>query len=101
LNNGSSRCCRITLVAAPDYREDDISIELDLGGEAITESLMLHVRGNGAPLAAVRRIADALECPAFDCTTGEYIEFDDPHAVTGFDEWRCVRDKVIGAPHKI
>ena len=80
------------------YRTDQFSIELNLGEEPVSSSLMLHVRGDDAALATVREISEALDCGAFDCTTGELIEFDGPNAGEGLKRWRGFRDEVLGRP---
>ncbi len=74
---------------------ESFSIELNLGSESVTQSLMLHIRGGGEALGVVREICEALRCPAIDCSEGGLIDFGSPHASEGWQRWCAYRDRVL------
>jgi hypothetical protein len=57
---------------------DGWSIDLTVGSEEPVESLLLHVHGGAEALATVRRLAEALDARALDCSTGAFIDFSAP-----------------------
>jgi hypothetical protein len=58
-------------------------------------SMMLHVRGDEAPLGIIRDLASALGRPAIDCSAGELIDFSLPDAGAGFRKWRAHLDRIV------
>ena len=64
------------------------SIELNVGKAEEVDSIMLHVRGSEAVLPAVQRICEALGTKAFDCGTGEFLDFagDPGHGLRGWQD---------------
>ena len=74
---------------------ETFSIEFNLGGEDVADSLMLHVRGGDEALGVVREVSEALGVPAIDCSEGELIDFTSPDAARGFAAWRAFRDRVV------
>jgi hypothetical protein len=79
----------------PTLRGDGYSIELNMDGDPI-DCIMLHVRGRGAALGAVRAMTEALGVRAFDCQTAKLIDFASPEAEESWRSWRTCRDRVIG-----
>jgi hypothetical protein len=74
---------------------ETFSIELNLGTEAEAKALMLHIRGSAEVLGAVREISEALGCRAIDCSEGNIIDFESPHASEVWSRWRAYRDRVL------
>jgi hypothetical protein len=75
---------------------DTFSIELNVGDESPVDTVMLHVRGGDEALPAVQRLAETLRAAAFDCSSGDLIDFSSPSAGDGFKAWRGFRNRVIG-----
>lgn len=71
----------------------DFVIEFNMGGSAITDSIMLHVRGGGPAAEFVSSLLHHLGRRAVDCSAGEF--FDDAAAAGSFARWQTYRDKVI------
>ena len=77
----------------------DFSIEFNIGKEEQIGSMMLHVRGSEASLAAIQQICQALDCRAIDMSEGDFIDFNaDPGA--GLRNWQTFRDQVVEAVTK-
>jgi hypothetical protein len=74
---------------------DGFSIELNVGADPVVDAVMLHVRGGGDALGAIRAIAEALGVPALDCSTSEIIDFASPEADRGWRAWQAYRDKIV------
>lgn len=70
---------------------DSWSIEFNVGKNAETESVMLHIRG-GEPKAVFAALIADLNTRLIDCWTGESISLDKP---TSFESWKAYRDKII------
>ncbi len=69
------------------------SMELSLGEDDTTDSLMLHVRGGGdGPIEAVQLVAGALEADPIDMSTGA------PAVPAGWETWQQYRDWAIAQP---
>lgn len=73
----------------------DWSIEFNIGKESPLEALMLHVRGGDDALSAVRAAVTALDARAFDCTVGEFLDFDGGDAAAGLRSWRAFKDRAV------
>lgn len=71
------------------------SIEFNIGNKSPPDALMLHVRGGDDVLSAVRAAATALDARVFDCSTGEFLDFDDGEAASGLRSWRAFRDRAV------
>jgi hypothetical protein len=76
------------------YGEDGFSIEFNVGKEDPIESMMLHVRGSGDAIAAITRFAKPLGLSALDCSTGEFLDLENP-SQAGWRGFQAYRDKVI------
>lgn len=73
--------------------EDDFSIEFNIGRKETVDSIMLHIRGGGDPVAIVKGIMKALNWQALDVQTTEFIDID-----TESDSWgkfQQFRDTVL------
>ena len=57
---------------------DGFSIEFNIGNEAITTDLMLHVRGNGDPVTPIVKLCRAYSWKGLDTSTGELLNADNP-----------------------
>ncbi|WP_432089655.1 hypothetical protein [Streptomyces sp. bgisy095] len=70
------------------------SIELNIGSEEPVDSVMLHIRGSADDvLTPVLRLAEALQCKAFDCVEGDLIT---PGQTSGWHAFQQFRDRVMG-----
>lgn len=77
------------------YGGEGFSIEFSVGDDDPIDDMMLHVRGGGDAIAAIVTFARPLGWSAFDCSMGEFLDFENPsqEAWQGFQEFR---DKAIG-----
>ena len=66
------------------------SIEFNVGNNAETESVMLHIRGGEEPKAV---FAD-LDTQLVDGCNCEFIVLGEP---TSFEKWKAYRDKIVNA----
>ena len=71
---------------------DSWSIEFNVGKNAETESVMLHIRGS-EPKEVLTLLPVVLNARLIDCSTGEFIRPDEP---TSFERWRAYRDQILG-----
>ena len=71
----------------------DFVIEFNMGGEAITDAIMLHIRGGDPAAEFVGSLLHHLGRRAVDSSAGEF--FDDAAAADSFARWQAYRDKVI------
>ncbi|WP_320957842.1 hypothetical protein [Enterocloster asparagiformis] len=71
---------------------DSWSIEFNVGKNAETESVMLHIRGS-EPKEVLTLLPVDLNARLIDCSTGEFIRPDEP---TSFERWRAYRDQILG-----
>ncbi|RCH65464.1 hypothetical protein DT019_27070 [Streptomyces sp. SDr-06] len=70
------------------------SIELNIGSRDPVDSIMLHIRGSGDDvLTSVARLAEALDCKALDCSTGDLLTAQGP---AGWHAFQNYRDRVTG-----
>ncbi|MCM2412703.1 hypothetical protein [Streptomyces sp. RKAG290] len=70
-------------------------IELGVGEHDPVESVMLHVRGGEDDvLPVIFHISRALDCRAFDCSTGELLTDDAPASWNAF---QVFRDRAIAS----
>lgn len=75
--------------------EEDYSIEFNTGDESTTGTIMLHIRGEGAPMAVIKLICDATGWAALDTSEGSFLDTTDlsPESWQKFQQYR---DKIIG-----
>ena len=71
---------------------DSWSIEFNVGKNAETESVMLHIRGS-EPKEGLTLLPVDLNAWLIDCSTGEFIR---PCEPTSFERWRAYRDQILG-----
>jgi hypothetical protein len=76
------------------YEGDGFSIEFNVGKDDPIESMMLHVRGGGDAIAAITRFARPQGWSALDCSTGEFLDLENP-SQAGWEGFQAYRDKVI------
>lgn len=79
-------------------KESDYSIEFNTGDEEIVATMMLHIRGGGNPLNAIKLILNELNWAALDCSTTEFIDLD-MNDNESWIEFQKYRDKVMNS-HK-
>lgn len=77
---------------------DGFSIEFNGGKNDPIANMMLHVRGGGDAIAAITTFARPLGWSVFDCSTGEYLDLDNP-SQAGWEGFQAFRDKVV-EPHR-
>lgn len=98
---------RIAAIVSAKYNCDDLawptmdtdkwSIEFNGGADEETESVMLCIRGGEEPTEVLKELAESLNTRLYDCSSGEFLEFDIP---SGFSDWKAYRDKVIHGAKK-
>ena len=76
------------------YKGGGFTIEFNVGKNDPIDHMMLHVRGGGDAIAAITHFARPLGCSALDCSTGEFLDLDNP-SQAGWEEFQEFRDKVI------
>ncbi|MCF3110902.1 barstar family protein [Niabella sp. CC-SYL272] len=57
------------VLEAPEF-----SIEFNTGNDEVVNSIMLHIRGGGNPLAVIKLICDELKWVALDCSTSDFMD---------------------------
>lgn len=77
------------------YGGDGFSIEFNVGDDDPIANMMLHVRGGGDAIAAIVKFARPLGWSALDCSTGEFLDLDNP-SQEGWEGFQAFRDKAIG-----
>jgi hypothetical protein len=76
------------------HEGNGFSIELNVGqGDPVT-AMGLHVRGGGDAIAAIMSIVRPLGWSAVDCSTGEFLDLDNPSQV-GWVAFQAFRDRII------
>jgi hypothetical protein len=73
------------------YRGDGFTIEFPIRDNDPVDSLMLHVRGGGDPIAALLLFAQPNNWTLFDCSTSQIIAPDDP-SQEGWEGFQKLRD---------
>lgn len=76
------------------YDGKGFSIEFSVGTDDPTTHMMLHVRGGGDAIAAITRFAKPLRWSALDCSTGEFLDYENP-SQAGWEGFQVYRDQVI------
>ena len=76
------------------YDSDEFSIEFNTGDEDPMNSIMLHVRGSGDPIAAILRFANPNKWSLMDLSTGEYLDPENP-SQEGWKNFQDLRDNVL------
>lgn len=79
------------------YLGDGHSIEFNVGNTEPITNMMLHVRGGGDAIAAIIRFAKPLGWSVLDCSTGEYLDLENP-SQAGWEGFQAFRDKVMQLP---
>lgn len=79
-------------LAWPTMEANKWSIEFYVGDDEETESVMLGIRGSEEPTEVLKELAEGLNTRLYDCSSGEFMEFDIP---SRFADWKAYRDKVI------
>jgi hypothetical protein len=77
-----------------DHR-DELWIEFNAGNDDPIMDLMLHVRGSGDAIAAIMAVTRPHGWSAVDCSTGEFLDPNDP-SDAGWRYFQAFRDKVVG-----
>lgn len=77
------------------WRDEESSIEFNMGDEGACEGVMLHVRGTGNPMEQVKAVVDAVGVTAIDHQTGDLFSLEQARA--SFEEWKEFRDSVAEA----
>jgi hypothetical protein len=77
------------------YRGDGFSIEFNTGDDDPIDSIMLHVRGGGGAIAAMLAFANPNGWSLLDCSTGEFLDPENPSA-EGWEGFQAFRDQVVG-----
>jgi hypothetical protein len=66
------------------------SMELNIGDDDPVVTIMLHIRGGGDDaVAAALRLAEVLDCHAYDLATGDVLE---PGGPNGWQTFQAYRD---------
>ena len=81
------------------YDGDGFLFEIGVGDESPVEAVMLGVRGGGDPVTSIVKLCRECGWVAFDCSTGELIDLNDP-SDDGWQGFQAFRDKVIPAEHQ-
>lgn len=70
--------------------ETEYSIEFNTGSGENVDSIMLHIRGGGNPVNAIKLIMKEMGWEALDCSTSEFIDLekDNPESWTEFQKFR-------------
>ncbi len=68
------------------------SIEFNIGKDAETEAVTLHIRGGEEPKEVFSALAADLNIRLIDGDTGEFIHPGEP---TSFENWKAYRDKIV------
>jgi hypothetical protein len=74
---------------------DRFDIDINLGEADPVKSILFHVRGEDEAASVVARIAAQLGFRVLDMSTGEIWE-EGQIDLSGFQEWRRFRNRVIG-----
>jgi hypothetical protein len=74
-------------------RNEEFSIEFNMGRHEICNGFMLHVRGGGGVALAVERLLRHLNLRGIDCQIGEFFSLEAAEA--SFKQWREFRDRVV------
>ena len=77
------------------FAKDGFSFEFNTGKKDPIESIMVHVRGGGDPVAALLAIAVPNNWILVDCSTGELIDPDDP-SNAAWQDFQAFRDRALG-----
>lgn len=70
------------------------SIEFNVGNNAETESVMLHIRGGEEPKAVFAALTADLDTRLVYGCNCEFIVLGEP---TSFEKWKAYRDKIVNA----
>lgn len=76
------------------YGGDGFSIEFNVGKEDPITNMMLHVRGSGDAISTIMGFICLLGWWAFDCTTSEYLNPQNP-SQAGWEGFQRYRDKIL------
>lgn len=76
------------------YEGNGFSIEFNTGAEGPIDSIMLHVRGGGDPIASMLQFAVPNQWSLLDCSTGEFIDPANP-SQEGWEGFQEYRDQIM------
>lgn len=76
------------------YDGNGFSFEFSMREEEEKDGFMVHVRGGGDAIGALIQFAEPNKWSLLDCSTGEFIDPDDP-SPEGWEGFQAFRDKVI------
>jgi hypothetical protein len=76
------------------YGGDGFSIEFSVGKDVSITHMMLHVRGGCDAIGAITQFARPLGWSALDCSTSEFLDFDNP-SQAGWEGFQAYRDKIV------
>jgi hypothetical protein len=74
---------------------NELWIEINTGKDDPIEHMMLHDRGTGDAISAIMAVIRPRAWSAVDCTTGEFLDPDDP-SDAGWRRFQEFRDQVVG-----
>jgi hypothetical protein len=74
------------------YEGPGFGIEFALDGVESSNSVILHVHGSGDPIPSLLRLTQANGWLAVDCSTGEFIDPNDP----SYEGWEGFKSLVEG-----
>ena len=81
------------------FEGDGFSFEFNMGNKDPVDSIMLHVRGGGDPIAAMLQFSQPNKWSLFDCSTSEFLDPDNP-SHEAWEAFQELRDKVVKKPKK-
>ncbi len=73
------------------YASDEFTIEFNVDGSSVVDTIMLHVRGGGDPLSAILRFSKPNKWSLLDTTSGEFVDADDASS-EGWNDFQQFRD---------
>ena len=69
----------------------DFSIEINMGEKEETDCITCHIHGSGGGGACISELVKFLGFKAFDTTTGELLDLNNPNL--GYDQWLSYYNK--------
>ena len=76
------------------YVGSGFTFEFNTGKEDPIMTIMIHVRGGGDAVAALLHLAVPNQWTLFDCSTGEFIDPNQP-SQAGWEDFQAYRDTII------
>lgn len=72
------------------------TIEFNMGTDDSVGGMMLHVRGGGDVIPAIKALCDHTGWLAYDLQAGEFMAFD-AASEESWQEWQAFRDRAVGS----